>query len=179
MMNRWHIAIILSAAITLCAFECQMSVTGESLSRTPETQPWLDAVHDAADAWRADPALPTIDTPRCATALASIDLRMATEREWIDELPYCPMTAAGCSTLAGCPGDRCVTGTLYQQSGAWRVILSPGEDASGHAVTVRHEVAHVLSWCTMGSTDPGHLVDAVWRTVPGVVWCGCPREVTL
>jgi len=177
MRSHWTTALMLATAATLLLlWACGMDVPGTPLAVTADTQPWHDAVGAAADAWRADPTLPSIDTSRCADALAHIDLRMATEREWLDDLPYCPMTEHGCSTLAGCSGSSCVTGTVYRQSGAWRVLLSPGEDASGHAVTVRHEVAHVLSWCTSGDLDYAHAVDAVWRTVPGVVWCGCPRE---
>ena len=167
-MNRWHIAILLSTALTICAFECQMSVPGTSLARTPETE----ALHAAVDAlawqWAADPALPSIGTPRCDVALSEIDLRTATEREWIDELRLCPMMPAGCSRAPGCTGG-CATGVVYRIAGAWRVYLSPGGSADGHGVTVRHEAAHVLSWCTGRGLDYGHTHADVWGP-QGVVW---------
>ena len=169
MMTRWHIAIILSAALTLMAFECQMSVPGTSLARTPETEPLHAAVDDLARAWAANPALPSIDTPRCDVALSEIELRTATEREWIDELRLCPMMPGGCSTLCGRDVTSCATGVVYRIAGGWRVYLSPGESADGHVVTVRHEVAHVLSWCTGRGLDYGHAHADVWGP-EGVVW---------
>ncbi len=125
-------------------------------------------VDDIAWQWAADPALPTIDTPRCDVALSEIDLRTATEREWIDELRLCPMMPDGCSRAPGCTGG-CATGVVYRIAGAWRVYLSPGESADGHGITVRHEAAHVLSWCTGRGLDYSHSRADVWGP-QGVVW---------
>ena len=97
-----------------------------------------------------------------------IVLRTATEREWVDDLRLCPMTPAGCSRAGGCSGT-CVTGTVIQHSGRWLVYVSPGESTDGHVVTVRHEVAHVFSWCTTGALDYAHSTPGVWGAA-GVVW---------
>ena len=170
MRSHWTTLLMLATAATLLTlWACGMDVPGTPLAVSPETQPLHDAVTALADDWRADATLPSIDTPRCVGALAGLDLRTATEREWVDELRLCPMTPDGCSTLAGCPGDRCATGVVYYQRGQWRVYLSPGEDASGHAVTVRHETAHVLAWCTTGALDYGETLAGVWGA-RGVVW---------
>lgn len=170
-MTRWHITILISAALTLCAFECQMSVPGTPLARTPEAEALHAAVDTLAWQWAADPALPTIDTPRCDVALSEVDLRTATEREWIDELRLCPMMPGGCSTRCGSGPRGCATGVVYRMDGAWRVYLSPGESADGHVATVRHEVAHVLSWCTARGLDYSHSHADVWGP-QGVVWRG-------
>lgn len=168
-MTRWHVTILLSAALTLCAFECQMSVPGATLERTPETEALHAAVDELAWTWEQDPALPSIDTPRCAVALAEVDLRTATEAEWVDELRICPMMPDGCSSRCGPGPPGCATGVVYRMAGGWRVYVSPGESADGHGVTVRHEVAHVLSWCTGRGLDYGHTHRDVWGA-QGVVW---------
>lgn len=49
------------------------------------------------------------------------------------------------------------------------VYLSPGESADGHVITVRHEVAHVLSWCTGRGLDYAHAHRDVWGP-DGPVW---------
>lgn len=51
----------------------------------------------------------------------------------------------------------------------------PGESADGHAITVRHEVAHVLSWCTGRGLDYSHSHAAVWGP-QGVVHVRPPRD---
>lgn len=79
-----------------------------------------------------------------------------------------PMTTTGCSTMGACPGDRCVTGSMVITGcDIVTIFLSPGEDASGHRITVRHEMAHALSGCTTGSLDSGHADRRVWD---GIVW---------
>lgn len=130
---------------------------------------WLAEVDDMAADWRADPALPSIDTPRCAEQLARLEVRTATEDEWIEQLRLCPRMSGGCSTRCGRGVSTCATGTVTWATGAPRVYLSPGESADGHAVTVRHEVAHVLSWCVGRGIDYGHSHADVWGP-QGVVW---------
>lgn len=157
--------MLATTSITLSAFECSMHVPGESVNDAS----LRSEVDTITDDWRADTSLLSIDTPRCRTALASLDIRTATEREWLDELRLCPMTPDGCSVLDGCTGDRCATGVTYYTQDAWRVYLSPGEDTAGHGQTVRHETAHVLAWCTSGAVDYGHAEAAIWGA-NGVVW---------
>lgn len=123
---------------------------------------WLAEVDNLAADWRADHALPSIDTPRCAEQLASIEVRTASEDE-------CPRMPHGCSTRCGRGVTGCATGTVTWASGSPAIYLSPGESADGHAVTVRHEVAHVLSWCVGRGIDYGHAHADVWGA-RGVVW---------
>lgn len=166
MRAHWTTLVMLgTAAVVLASWAaCDADVPG-----SPATdRAWLDAVGELAADWRADATLASLDTPRCADALDGLDVRTATEREWIDELRLCPMTPAGCSTLAGCRA-YCAAGVAYHIGGRWRVYLSPGESADGHVATVRHEVAHVLSWCTTGALDYGHSAPGVWGA-DGVVW---------
>lgn len=170
MRTHWTtLLMLLSGALTLTAFECGLDATGTRVLPTDPEHAWLVEAEILADDWRADPALPSIDTPRCERAIAAIVLHTATEREWIQELRWCPMMPDGCSTLAGCSGTSCVTGSTVYHHGEWVVYLSPGEDASGHAATVRHETAHVLAYCTTGALDYGHSAPGVWGA-DGVVW---------
>jgi hypothetical protein len=81
------------------------------------------------------------------------------------------MMPAGCSTQPECGGVRgCVTGTVAETRNRWRVYLTPGESADGHVVTVRHEVAHILHACSVGSYDVRHTNALVWRGANSVVW---------
>lgn len=167
-MTRWR-TLILTVALALMAFECGLHAAGTPVQPTDPEHAWLVEAEILADDWSADPALPSIDTPRCERALSQVVLHTATEREWIHEIGLCPMTPDGCSTLAGCSGDGCATGHVQYHHGEWVITLSPGEDATGHAHTVRHETAHVLNWCTTGALDYGHSHDDVWGP-QGVVW---------
>ena len=166
MRGHWTTLVMLAtAAVVLASWAaCDMDAPGTLATE----RAWLDAVGEIAADWRADATLASIDTPRCVAALNGIDVRTATEREWVDDLRLCPMTPAGCSTLAGCRA-YCAAGVAYHIGGRWRVYLSPGESADGHVVTVRHEVAHVLSWCTTGALDYAHSTPGVWGAA-GVVW---------
>ena len=168
---RWTDALMLGTwlACLLAWTSCDYAVPGESIARTPETEHLHDAVDALAYAWEQTPGLPSIDTPRCTVALAEIDLRTATAREWVDDLRLCPRMPDGCTVTRGGCGPSCATGVVYHMQGGWRVYLSPGESADGHAVTVRHEVAHVLSWCTGRGLDHGHTHRDVWGA-EGVVW---------
>ena len=164
-MTRTDALMLTVAALALMAFECQLHAPGAPIAYD---SPYYDDVTALADDWRVSD-LPSIETQRCADALADIEIRTATEREWIDELRLCPMMPDGCSTAPGCAGDVCATGTVMHHHGQWLVYLSPGEDASGHRITTQHEVAHVLSWCTTGALDYGHTDADVWGGA-GVVW---------
>ena len=166
MRGHWTTLVMLAtAAVVLASWAaCDMDAPGTLATE----RAWLDAVGEIAADWRADATLASIDTPRCVAALNGIDVRTATEREWVDDLRLCPMTPAGCSRAGGCSGT-CVTGTVIQHGGRWLVYVSPGESTDGHVVTVRHEVAHVLSWCTTGALDYGHSTPGVWGA-DGVVW---------
>ena len=166
MRGHWTTLVMLAtAAVVLASWAaCDTDAPGVPVTE----RAWLDAVGEIAADWRADATLASLDTPRCADALDGLEVRTATEREWVDELRLCPMTPAGCSTLAGCRA-YCAAGVAYHIGGRWRVYLSPGESTDGHVVTVRHEVAHVLSWCTTGALDYGHSAPGVWGA-EGVVW---------
>jgi hypothetical protein len=153
---------------TLAALDaCDVGVPGVPTQR--------EELHAAADAlamdWAQDATLPPIDTPRCQDALEGVDIREATEREWIDELRLCPMMPDGCSAACGRGVTGCVAGVVYWMGGRPRVFLSPGETADGHVIAVRHEVAHVLSWCTDRGLDYAHAHADVWGA-DGIVWEG-------
>jgi hypothetical protein len=168
-MTRWHTLILLAMAITLGAFECNEHLPGEPIARTPETEAWHAAIDDVAEDWASEPSLPSLDRRRCDEALAEVELRMASEDEWIGHLRICPRMPDGCSTRCGRVVE-CNTGTVAELRNRWRVILSPGEDASGHELTVRHEVAHILSACTGRGIDALHTSDLIWRGPGSVVW---------
>lgn len=155
---------ILALALTACAPPWQ----GSPIEPDSPGWTWLAEVDDIARDWRADSALPSIDTPRCAQQLAGLEVRTATEQEWIDQLRLCPRMEHGCSTRCG-DVRVCATGTVMWSSGPPRIYLSPGESADGHGITVRHEVAHVLSWCVGRGIDYGHTHRDVWGP-QGVVW---------
>lgn len=157
--------LIISFVLLLLGFRGCETVTG-----TPVTyDPWIQAVSDIQEDWRNDPTLPSIDTPHCQQALEGLEVRQATEQEWADRLRLCPYVEGGCSTIYDCSGAVCATGTVQEQAGAFRVFLSPAENADGHVITVRHEVAHVLNWCTVGHffAHPPHIFGGT-----GVVWKG-------
>ena len=156
------IAFMFAAGIVLMVCECGLNAPGSPVAYD---SPRYADVASLADDWRADPALPSIGTPRCESALGDIEIRTATEREWIDDLRLCPVMPDGCSTAQGV----CATGTVMHHHGQWLIYLSPGESADGHRITVRHEAAHVLSWCSTGALDSGHGTAAVWGSA-GVVW---------
>lgn len=128
---------------------------------------WLAEVDDLAADWRADSALPSIDTPRCDNQLATVEVRTATGAEWVEQLGLCPMMPDGC--MKGCGTGTCATGTVNWAIGHPVIYLSPGESADGHGITVRHETAHVLSWCVGRGIDYGHSHADVWGP-QGVVW---------
>lgn len=155
--------------LTLALVACVPLTTGTPIAPSSPEWVWLAKVDDLAADWRADPALPSIDTPRCREQLARLDVRTATEREWIDELRLCPMMPGGCSIQCGRGVVGCATGTVNWAEGHPVVFLSPGESADGHGITVRHEVAHVLSWCVGRGIDYGHSHADVWGP-QGVVW---------
>lgn len=168
---RWTDAVMLGTALAclLAWTSCDTAIPGEPIARTEATEAWHAAVDDVAHAWESTPGLPSIDTPRCTVALAEVDLREATPREWVDDLRLCPRMPDGCTVTRGGCGATCATGVTYRMRGGWRVYLSPGESADGHVITVRHEVAHVLSWCSRGYEDAGHTHRDVWGAA-GPVW---------
>lgn len=169
-MTRYDVIMLGTALACLLAWtSCDYAIPGEPIARTADTEAWHAAVDDIAHAWESAPGLPSIDTPRCALALAEVDLRTATDREWVDDLRVCPRMPDGCTVTRGGCGSACVTGVVYRMRGGWRVYLSPGASADGHAATVRHEVAHVLSWCTGRGLDSAHTQRDVWGP-QGVVW---------
>lgn len=165
--RRWSVLVFLLATF-LMAFECQQEVTGTSIENTIETRHLFWAVEDLVEDWKADPTLENIDTPRCHIAIEDVDLRTATEQEWIRELSVCPYTDSGCSNLAGC-SEWCVTGITFFLRDRWRIVLSPGENADGHVITVRHEMCHVLLACSTGDSDVFHIRRDVFGA-GGVIW---------
>lgn len=145
-------------------------VSPPPLTALDTASPWHAAALDLAADWEAHETLPTLDTPLCRDYVQQVRVVHTTEQEFGDHTGYCPMTANGCSTMAACPGDHCVTGSTITTGGnIVTIFLSPGEDASGHVITVRHEMAHALFACTTGATDPKHLDDRVWSAA-GIVW---------
>lgn len=179
-MMRWTDALMLGTALA-----CLIAWTSSAGCEAPKLgaivdppTPWHDAIDALVADWRASD-LPSIDTPRCAHALATLEIRIPDEMEWIDQLRLCPLMPDGCHPAPGCAGVWCATGTVGRRGGVWAAYLSPGENADGHAITARHEAAHVLSWCVGRGLDHTHSHDDVWASgmAPGVVWCGCPREV--
>lgn len=160
----------LATAIALLALaSCVPPWQGTPIDPASPGWVWLAEVADLAVDWRADPALPSIDTPRCERALADLEVRTATEVEWIGDLRLCPRMPDGCSTRCGRGVTTCATGTVTWASGSPVIYLSPGESADGHGVTVRHEVAHVLSGCVGRGVDAWHTHADVWGP-QGVVW---------
>ena len=142
---------------------CGVDIPGTPLPVTPETQAWHEAVVTVVADWRADSTLLSIDTEKCTRALGGLELRTATEREWINGLRLYPYMPGGCPARAG--GGLCATGVVYFMDNQFRVFLSPGENTDGHVITVRHEVIHVLSWCTTGSLDHTHSNTNMWAVV--------------
>jgi hypothetical protein len=117
---------ILLLALVACAPPWQ----GSPIEPGSTEWTWLAEVDDLAADWRADPTLPSIDTPRCAEQLADLEVRTATEAEWIDQLRMCPRMPDGC--MKGCGSGTCATGTVNWTTGPPRIYLSPGESADGH-----------------------------------------------
>ena len=164
------IAFGVLAAWALGLSGCASGLPGDYLPHTPETESWHTAARDLVADWRADRALPSLEANRCRDAIAHLEIRTATEDEWIDQLRLCPRMPDGCSTQCGRDVTGCATGTVLWDDWHPRVYLSPGESADGHGITVRHEVAHVLSACTSGGDlDAGHRRPEVWGS-SGVVW---------
>lgn len=158
--------VLFVLALTAC-------VTPPPLTALPAEHPWTAATHQLADDWEAHPTLPTLETPLCRRYVEQVRVVHTTEQEFAHHTGFCPMTSTGCSTMGGCPGTRCVTGSVVITGGdVPTILLSPGENADGHVATVRHEMAHVLSACTTGAFDSGHRDARVWGTSCGVVWRG-------
>lgn len=153
-------------ALTAC-------VTPPPLAALPSEDPWTVAAHQLAEDWELHPTLPTLETPLCRRYVGQVRVVHTTEQEFADHTGFCPMTRSGCSTMGGCPGTRCVTGSVIITGGdVPTIFLSPEENADGHVATVRHEMAHVLSACTTGAFDSGHRDARVWGGSCGVVWRG-------
>lgn len=143
-------------------------VTAPPLTALDTSSPWHAEALDLAADWEAHPELPTLETPLCRRYVDRVRVVHTTEQQFGDQTGFCPMTTTGCSTMGACPGDRCVTGSMVITGcDIVTIFLSPGEDASGHRITVRHEMAHALSGCTTGSLDSGHADRRVWD---GIVW---------
>lgn len=159
--RRWSVLLFLLATFLL-AFKCQQEIPGTSIENTEETQHLFWAVEDLVENWRSDPTLENIDSPRCDRAIADLDLRTASVEEWISELRVYPYTEEGCSSRGGPCVSTCATGVVYFMDDRFRIFLSPGENSDTHVYTTRHEVAHVLSWCTTGSLDYSHSNSSVW-----------------
>lgn len=162
----WRIWLRIAALwMTLAFVGC---ITAPPLTALDAKNPWYTEALDIAADWEAHPELPTLDTPLCRRYVERVRVVHTTEQEFGDQTGFCPMTEYGCSTRWACPGDRCVTGSVIVTGGdIVTIFLSPGEDASGHDITVRHEMAHALSACTTGNYDYGHVDRRVWD---GLVW---------
>lgn len=156
-----------TALLTLLLLGC---VTPPPLTALDTSSPWHQAALDLAVDWEAHPTLPTLATPLCRGYIRQVRVVHTTEEEFGHHTGYCPLTEHGCSTMAACPGTRCVTGAVVITGrDVPTIFLSPGENADGHRITARHEMAHVLSACTSGAFDSGHRDQRVWGAA-GIVW---------
>ena len=107
-------------------------------------------------------------TDRCREYGARAEVRTMHPDEWMAH-GLCPCMRAGeelpqCAHLAG----LCASGTVLIADGVPYIYLSDRESADGHVITVRHEMAHVLTACTGGSLY-SHADPRVWGA-DGVVW---------
>ena len=155
--------------LTACALLCAC-ITPPPLQALPQGAPWHTAALQLAEDWEAHPELPTLETGLCQRYVTQVRVVHTTEAEFAHHTGYCPRLEGGCSTMGGCPGTSCVTGSVIITGGdVPTIFLSPGENADGHRITVRHEMAHVLTACTTGAFDSGHTDKRVWGAA-GIVW---------
>ena len=135
----------------------------------PSEHVWSLAAARFVSDWQADETLPDLTSARCRRYAKGIRVYQLTERAFGHHTTLCPMTPTGCSVMGACQADNCATGTYVEAGGHVRVMLSPGEDSSGHVVTVRHELAHAFLACSTGSRDASHLRREVFGGA-GIVW---------
>lgn len=156
--------------IVLLFGSCQ-EAWGESTSRTAalEGEPERMAL-----AWAQDPALPSIWQPDCARIVRDVEIREATEEEWIDRARLCPLLEDGSySTMGGCLGTSAATATTQNVDNGIRhpktpvIYLAPGTSADGDVAAVWHELGHLFCSCTSLPTD--HSDQRVWGG-DGIVW---------
>ncbi|TXH10969.1 MAG: hypothetical protein E6R03_14775 [Hyphomicrobiaceae bacterium] len=112
-------------------------------------------VQDFVQDWKAA-NLGDVSRHCSAREIAGTTVHRTVEDDWFDWLGLCPRMENGCSQRSTCAGRTCTTGTVIHSNGAFRIFVSPGENADGHRYTVRHEMAHALSWCSTRSEDHGH-----------------------
>lgn len=123
--------------------------------------------------WNQRSTLPNINSSNCPLT-SNYVIRVATEEEWMNSLGMCPYVEGGCSRKPPCDSvSTCATGTMrvagqgIQRNKRLHIILSPGENADGHVITARHEMAHYLLGCATNNIDYGHTNREVWQ---GVIW---------
>lgn len=123
--------------------------------------------------WNQRSTLPNVNLNNCPLTNNYV-IRVATEKEWMEHLGMCPYVQGGCSNTPPCDRvETCATGTMrvagqgIQRNKRLHIILSPGENADGHVITARHEMAHYLLGCASGDIDYGHTNREVWS---GVIW---------
>lgn len=166
-MRSYLIITALCFAASLYAFECQMEAPGVTIERTAASEALWRAIPETAASWEARGDLAPL-TDRCRDYLARAEIRTMRPDEWTAH-GLCPCMPDGeelpeCAHLAGI----CATGTITIFAGVPYVYLSDRESADGHVITVRHEIAHVLTACTGGSLY-AHNDQRVWGA-GGVVW---------
>ena len=138
--------------ITLFLTACTTTLPGVAVL---PTDPLQLEVTDFMRDWR-EAHLPDTNARCTDRELSNTVIHHATEHEWIDWLRLCPRMENGCSTQCGEGVIGCATGTVIYEDGAFHIFLSPGENSDGHRYTVRHEMAHAMSWCSSGNLDRGH-----------------------
>ena len=123
--------------------------------------------------WNQRSTLPAVNASNCPL-INDYVIRVATEEDWMEKLGMCPYVEGGCSQTPPCDTvSTCATGTMrvagggIQRNKRLHIILSPGENADGHVITARHEMAHYLMSCAAGDIDYGHTNREVWQ---GVIW---------
>lgn len=162
----------LAIGVILLFGSCQ-EAWGESTSRTTalEGEPERMAL-----AWAQDDALPSIWQPGCARVVRDVEIRVASEDEWISRLRLCPLLEDGThSTAGGCTGTASATATVGTVDRGPRrpktpvIYLAPGVGPDGDVAAVWHELGHLLSACSGLGPQRSHSDPAVWGG-DGIVW---------
>lgn len=148
----------LLALAFLFGFECQMVAPGVDVQ---EDSPLWEEVPSLLSDWD-ELGFEPIES-HCLSQIQSLKIRTMSVEEWFS-FGLCPCMPEGiylreCSHLT-----TCATGTYFvDHNDIPHIYVSDGEDSSGHRITVRHELAHIINRCNGGS--PHHtpeLQEVVW-----------------